>query len=98
MDETKEAIKKQTLEELRDYYAGNPPGSTLGHYASVEFQYRQAKFYERQTEAVEKQAEASIGSYKSMKKDSRMMLWSLIFIALSAISTLIIAISNLPSN
>jgi len=88
MDDLKEAIKNKTLEELRDYCAGNLPEARVGHYCKVEFQYRQTKLFEQQTEA-------SIKTYESMKKDSKTMSLSLIFIALSAISTLIIAISSL---
>jgi len=88
MDEIKVAIKNRTLEELRDYYAGNLQESRVGHYCSVEFLYRQTKFFEQQTDAL-------IKAYESMKKDSKTMSISLIFVALSSISTLIIAISNL---
>ena len=87
MDEIKESIKNMSLEELRDYYAGNLAESRVGHYANVEFQFRQTKY-------IKEQAEAAISSNESIRKDSKIMLCTLIFIAIAPISQLIIAISS----
>ena len=87
-------MKEKTLEGLRDYLSGQVPTSRLAHYANVEFLYRESLFIERQTLAIENQSKAAEDTYKTMRLNSRIMLWTLIFIAISAISTLIIALSS----
>ena len=87
MNDIIEALKDKSFEELRDYYSGQQPNSRVGHYSQVEFLYRQ-------TVAIINQSEAAISTSESMRKDSRKMTWSLFFIAISAIATLLIAISN----
>jgi len=94
MDKVNESMKEKTLEGLRDYLSGSNPTTQVAHYANVEFLYRQSLFIKRQTLAIENQSKAAEDTYKTMRKNSRIMLWTLIFIAISSISTLIIALSS----
>lgn len=90
--EERKEILESSLFGLRDRYARYDPDSVSGRLAHAEFIYRQTLFQERATEAQEQAAEAQESAAKSSKKHSRLMTWSVVILAISALGTFLIAV------
>jgi hypothetical protein len=98
-------LKGKSLECVADEAASSDEGSRLGWVARVEFLYRQteaqdrqaqaaeraAKAQVRQAEAAERTAEASITSAKQMVRYTWYMFWTMIFIAVSTATQVVLA-------
>lgn len=79
-----EKLKDKTLEEVSEYMAGGEAISQVDHEARAEF-------LRRQTEAV-------IETAKHTKRYAKYMFWSVVFLALSAFATFLLALFKYSSN
>jgi hypothetical protein len=90
--------KGKPLEWIADALANKDEDSQVAWAIKAEFlfrqteaQIRQAEAAERAAKAAEQAAEASITSAKQMVRNTWCVFWSMIFIALTAVATVVLA-------